>query len=634
MCFGNGEREVPAAVLSTTRLFGALLCSLFCSLVLPSELSAQRAAVNLGSAGNYVILSKTGITDVPPSPITGNIGASPITGAAIHVSCAEVTGRISAVDAAGPAPCSLVDPTGLGLAIGDAGTAYADAAGRTIPDFTELGAGNISGKTLVAGLYKWSTGVLVDNTGVTLTGDKNAVWIFQIAGDLTLANTANIYLAGGARATNIFWQVGGPTGATLGTTSSFYGTILSAKQIIMNTGATLVGRALAQTQVTLQSNTVTIPPCTFDVTPSPAFSDSSAQSVTLQVVANVPNCAWNATSSGFAATSGPSSGIGSGQLTYAVSQNTTGFDRTASLTIAAQLVPLTQRFTQSTFSDVLPGDPDFDAASLMRQNLITAGCATQPTLQYCPNQNVTRGQIAIFLVRAIMGGGANEDAFPYTAVPYFTDVPLTHPYFKWIQKMKDLGITAGCGVAQYCPDGSVTRDQMAAFIIRARYGSGTAFAFPSAPLFTDVPAGNSFFKWIQKMKQAGITGGCTATTYCPGSPVTRGQMAIFIMRGGFNLLLPAGTPMVSGVSPSSGGANTVVSVTITGLNTNFLQGTTTVTAGSIPGTGINVTSSASLTAQFSIPANTAAAPVSIIATTGPEEAVGPNLLTVNPVAPH
>ena len=234
-----------------------LLAFLLCA-ISASTLSAQRAPVNLGTAGNFVILSKTGITDVPPSPITGNVGTSPITGAAIGLSCTEVTGTIFAVDAAGP-PCAVASPLTLTPAIGDLQTAYTDAAGRTIPDFTELFTGNISGKTLLPGLYKWSTSVSVDSTGVTLSGGPNAVWIFQIAGDVTLANTARVTLAGGARAVNIFWQVGGPTGVTLGTTSSFAGNILSAKQVIMNTGATLIGRALALTQVTLQSTTVTSP---------------------------------------------------------------------------------------------------------------------------------------------------------------------------------------------------------------------------------------------------------------------------------------------------------------------------------------------------------------------------------------
>src|SRR5690349_11822610 len=245
--------------MNIKKLSAYLVCAVFSLFLTASNLTAAQAPVNLGTAGNYVILSTTGITDVPPSAITGNVAASPITGAAIHLTCAEVTGTISAVDAAGPAPCAQIVPGPLTTAINDMGTAYTNAAGRTTPDFTELGAGNISGRTLVPGLYKWSTGVLADATGFTLSGGPNAVWIFQVAGDVTLANTAKVTLAGGAQANNIFWQVAGPNGVTLGTTTRFYGTILSAKQVILNTGATLIGRALAQTQVTLQSSTVTSP---------------------------------------------------------------------------------------------------------------------------------------------------------------------------------------------------------------------------------------------------------------------------------------------------------------------------------------------------------------------------------------
>ncbi len=220
---------------------------------------AQLTPVNLGTAGNFVILSKTGVTNVPASHITGNVGASPITGAAIGIACAEVAGTISSVDAAGPAPCSQIVPVALTQAVSDMQTAYTAAAGLTRPDFTELGAGNISGKTLAPGLYKWSTDVITDGAGFTLSGGPNAVWVFQIEGNLTVASSAHLLLSGGAQAGNVFWQVGGPTGVTLGTTSSFYGNLLSAKQIIINTGASLTGRALAQTQVTLQSSTVTSP---------------------------------------------------------------------------------------------------------------------------------------------------------------------------------------------------------------------------------------------------------------------------------------------------------------------------------------------------------------------------------------
>jgi hypothetical protein len=134
-------------------------------------------AVNLGVAGNFVVLSKTGITDVYKSAITGNIGTSPITGAALLVSCTEVAGTIYTVDAAGPLPCRVTSATMLTTAIGDMQAAYTDAAGRSNPAFLNLGAGTIGGLTLSPGLYKWTSEVVIP-TDVTISGGPNDVWIF------------------------------------------------------------------------------------------------------------------------------------------------------------------------------------------------------------------------------------------------------------------------------------------------------------------------------------------------------------------------------------------------------------------------------------------------------------------------
>jgi len=213
-------------------------------------------AVNLGVAGNFVILSKTGITDVYKSSVTGDIGSSPITGAAILLTCAEVAGTIYSVDAAGPLPSSVTSPSMLTTAVGDMQTAYTDAAGRISPDFLNLGAGNIGGKTLTPGLYKWTTALFIP-TDITISGGPDDIFIFQVAGTLTMSNAVRITLTGGAQAKNIFWQTSGAV--TLGTTSHFEGNILSQTGINMQTGASINGRMLAQTAVTLQMNTVVIP---------------------------------------------------------------------------------------------------------------------------------------------------------------------------------------------------------------------------------------------------------------------------------------------------------------------------------------------------------------------------------------
>jgi hypothetical protein len=211
--------------------------------------------VALGAAANYVILAQSEITNVPTSAVTGNVGLSPATGAAIGITCAQVTGVMNAVDNAGPLPCNVMDAVGLTAAVGAAGTAYTDAQGRA-PDYTELAAGNIGGLNLSPATYKWSTAVSVPTT-LTLTGGPNDVWIFQIAQGLTVSSGVQVILVGGALPQNVYWATFGV--AQLGTTSKFNGVILSQTSIVMNTGATMNGRMFAGTAVTLEQNTLTQP---------------------------------------------------------------------------------------------------------------------------------------------------------------------------------------------------------------------------------------------------------------------------------------------------------------------------------------------------------------------------------------
>jgi hypothetical protein len=212
--------------------------------------------VSLGSASTFAILSKTGVTNVYASAIVGDVAASPITGASILLTCGEVSGTIYSVDATGPAPCSVIDPVFLTSVVRDMEFAYDDAAGRVAPDFTELGAGEVGGLTLVPGLYKWATGLSI-STDVTLSGGPDDVWIFQVAGPLNQASATRVTLAGGALAKNIFWQVAGA--ATIGSTAHFEGVVLGKTMIAVNTGASVNGRLLAQTAITLQMSPVTQP---------------------------------------------------------------------------------------------------------------------------------------------------------------------------------------------------------------------------------------------------------------------------------------------------------------------------------------------------------------------------------------
>ena len=207
--------------------------------------------VELGELEHFAVIAGYAVTCVPPCTITGDVGISPaaeswITGFSQtdytgYALSPQITGFIYAADMAEPTPTMLT------TAKGNLTAAYNDAAGRTpVPTgpFLNPGAGNLAGLNLVPGLYKF-TGEALASTNFTLTGSTTDVWVFQIGTTLTIANNVQMILAGGARAKNIFWQVG--TQATLGTTSVFHGNLFADASITMETGSTLNGRALAFT---------------------------------------------------------------------------------------------------------------------------------------------------------------------------------------------------------------------------------------------------------------------------------------------------------------------------------------------------------------------------------------------------
>ena len=215
---------VAASVVSSLCMFGVVF-------------AAGPATVNLLSAGNFAVLTQTGITTTGPTSIVGDIGVSPIAATAMtgfgliytpgstFAKSSLVVGKVYSPNYAIPTPTIMTS------AIADMGTAYTNAVGRLNPTATELGVGNIGGMTITPGLYKWSSVVSITKD-VTLKGSATDVWIFQIAQTLNVSPAVKILLSGGAQP---------KTG------------------IALNTGATLNGRALAQTAVTLYSNMITQP---------------------------------------------------------------------------------------------------------------------------------------------------------------------------------------------------------------------------------------------------------------------------------------------------------------------------------------------------------------------------------------
>ena len=255
----NYNAKVKGGVGGVTDLAGNVLASDY-TWGFVSGTHASLSPVLLGSSANYVVLAQSAITTAPISAITGDLGLSPAaesyytgfsqTDATGYATSPQVTGKLFAADQAPPTPATLT------TAVSDMQTAYTDAAGRPTPDFLELQSGAIGGLTLSPGLYKWTSTVTIPSD-ITFSGAPNDVWILQISGDLTMSSAKNVFLAGGAKARNVFWQVAGTV--DIGTTAHFEGIILSQTAITLETGASMNGRALAQTAVTLNSATLTQP---------------------------------------------------------------------------------------------------------------------------------------------------------------------------------------------------------------------------------------------------------------------------------------------------------------------------------------------------------------------------------------
>jgi photosystem II stability/assembly factor-like uncharacterized protein len=181
-----------------------------------------------------------------------------------------------------------------------------------------------------------------------------------------------------------------------------------------------------------------------------------------------------------------------------------------------------------TFADVPTTDPFFDFIERLFRAGITVGCATEPP-QYCPTAAVTREQMAVFLERGLRGAGF----VPPAATGIFVDVPTDNLFAPWIEQLYNDGITTGCATSprMYCPTASVTRAEMAVFLVRAKHGTGFVPP-PATGIFTDVPPGDAFAPWIEQLYNDGITTGCATgpLMYCPTASVTRGEMAVFLVR--------------------------------------------------------------------------------------------------------
>jgi hypothetical protein len=318
-------------------------------------------------------------------------------------------------------------------------------------------------------------------------------------------------------------------------------------------------------------------------------------------------------------------------VNYTITLNNTGVDRTAHISIAGQQVTITQDFTTAEFADVPPSATFFDAANLMLQASVTTGCqqSSDPaTRLYCPDDSVTRQEMAAFIVRAVTG---TVTPAIYNTTPYFQDVtPANNNFFPHIQKLMDLGITTGCSQNPplFCPTNTIPRWEMAMFMIRARLAlHGPTFTSSATPYFADVPTnveGNGQpFPYIQRAYEENVTHGCGSNplVFCPDELVTRGQMASFIMRALFNetTVLGPTAPQLTGVTPNAVAAasGSHITVTITGANTSFQSGdTVTVPSGMLAVSNVVVNAATSISAMLTVSSTAVAGPQALVVTTG------------------
>jgi hypothetical protein len=242
----------------------------------------------------------------------------------------------------------------------------------------------------------------------------------------------------------------------------------------------------------------------------------------VNITASNAACARTAsTTSTFITITSGSSGTGDGVVQYVVAPNAGSTIRSDTITIAEQTFTVYQGIN---FLDVPSNHPFYDEIGKLSARGVTLGCGNG---NYCPNNPVTREQMAAFILRA-----KGEFSPPTPASQRFTDVPPQNIFYDFIDRLAELQITLGCTPdhLMYCPSDPVKRDQMSAFILR---GLGEFDPpMPASQRFNDVPPGNVFYNFIDRMAVLNITLGCTPDHlfYCPSDPVTRGQMAAFLVR--------------------------------------------------------------------------------------------------------
>ncbi len=230
-------------------------------------------------------------------------------------------------------------------------------------------------------------------------------------------------------------------------------------------------------------------------------------------------------------------------------------------------------FPLGRFADARPGSFAFTFIENLARSGVTGGCGGG---NYCPNNPVTRAQMAVFLERGMRGSSFSP---PPATGTRFLDVPANAFAAAFIEQLAADGITGGCGGGNYCPNNLVTRAQMAVFLLRAANGAGFVPP-PATGVFADVPPGSFAANFIEQLAADGITGGCGGGNFCPGAPVTRAQMAVFLVRT-FDIVFLPGS-LTTAFDSNNGGTGNMfdvatgsrpIVVTSVDVNLSFPAGT-------------------------------------------------------------
>ncbi len=377
--------------------------------------------------------------------------------------------------------------------------------------------------------------------GKVYVGTTSGVGVFGILPGTSMPVITSPLSASGTVGTPFSYQIAASNGPT-----SFGATPLPAGLVFNAASGVIAGTpsAAGTANITISaantggSGSATLAltidnPCAMTLTPSTRSfaSTSGTASVTVTVASG---CSWTATASASWIGVTGSLGSGSGGFGLTIGANS-GQARLGTVSVGDQSFVILQSAAVATFSDVPLGTPFLDYISLMSTYGITAGCATSPSLQYCPDNPVTREQMAVFVVAALDLALSQSDT--YSPTPLFQDVSSGSSYYPFVQRLWDLGITVGCSLnpPDFCATSPITQGEMAVFIIVAwmQANNLTTFTYTTTPYFTDVPATDTYFRFVQKMRDMGFWDGCSSTEYCETSDVTRAQMAPMVIRALF-----------------------------------------------------------------------------------------------------